>query len=142
MNEKYDEMLATLKNLRQREGELREEKKAMIEAVTSTQSYKSAELELTSVSAAIVEFEKQIKDMAVADYTSNGIKQPHPKVQVKLFQKFTVLDPARVLTWVKTSLADALVYDEKKVKDYATKIGPVDGTEIVEEVRALIAKEL
>jgi hypothetical protein len=53
-----------------------------------------------------------------------------------------VTDAAKVLAWVKTNLADALTYDPKKVKDYATKIGPVEGTEIVEQPRAQIASDL
>lgn len=90
----------------------------------------------------ITELESAIRAAALAEYAANGNKKPHNNVQVKIYKVFSVNDSARVLSWVKTNLADALIYDEKKVKNYAEKIGPVDGTSINEEPKVQIDTKL
>jgi len=86
--------------------------------------------------------EAAIRAAAVNEYQTTGNKKPHGKVEIKLSKVFSIIDPARVLAWVKQNLADALIVDEKKVKAYVTKIGAVDGTQITEELKAFIATEL
>ena len=138
----YDNLLEELKFMRNRREELKAETKAMLDAVRSTPNYTAAESELKSVSEAVETLEEQIRNTAVSEFKATGTKKVHQKVEVKLFSKFVIVSPSAVLAWVKQNLADALVFDEKKVKAYATKVGPVEGTELVEEPRAQIATEL
>jgi hypothetical protein len=80
----------------------------------------------------VSELETVIRAEALAEFQATDNKHPHPKVEIKLFKTFSITEPAKVLAWVKTNLADALVVDEKKVKAYA----------MTEEPKALIASDL
>jgi hypothetical protein len=114
----------------------------MEEFIASDDVYSFQKAASDNTAVAIAELEEKIRNIVLAEYQTSGSKSPHPKVAVKIFKSFNVTDAAKVLAWVKTNLADALTYDPKKVKDYATKIGPVEGTEIVEQPRAQIASDL
>lgn len=140
---KYDELLKELKIARENSAS---HKQAADEAVktfkindvsflTHTVAYNEAQLLAEKL-------DTELRAAAVADYTANGIKKPHPKVTVKTFRVFKILDMAKVREWVDSKLPDALVMDLKKVEKYAKEIGPVEGTTINEEPRAEIASAL
>jgi hypothetical protein len=138
----YDNLLEQLKHARAESKLQHEYMKNILENAKLTDLFVMAEQSAAGADAAILDLETQIKNTAISEFNTTGEKKVHPKVEVKIFKKFSIVSPARVLAWVKTNLADALVFDEKKVKNYATKIGPVEGTELVDEPRAQIAAEL
>lgn len=138
----YDDLLKELALHRESLDAAKKQKADILEAVKSQPHYLAADAIALAANAAIEELEKTIRDAALYDYAATGNKTVHDKVKIKVFQKLQIVDPVRVLTWVKTNLADALIFDEKKVKSYATKIGNVDGIEITEEPQAQIASEL
>lgn len=135
-------LLADLKIAREKAAFYRDETKAIIENAKQSPNYQLADQSAREAADLVANLEAKIKESALADFKVDGNKHPFPKIEIKMRKVFKVVDPARVLAWVKTSLADALVYDEKKVKDYATKIGPVEGTELTEEAQVQIASEL
>lgn len=139
---KYAPTLAKLAIAREELKRCKDEMTAMLKSVTDSPNYAAARQSADELQATIETIENVIRNAALDDYTQTGEKNPDPKVTVKIFKVFSVTDPARVLAWVKQNLADALIVDEKKVKNYATKIGAVDGTTITDEARAQIATEL
>lgn len=138
----YEFALTELAKARANTARYKDEMTAMLKAVIDSPNYAAAKQAADEAAAYQEWLETQIRAQAVQDYKANGIKNPHPKVTVKIFTVFSVADPIRVLAWVKQNLADALVVDEKKVKSYATKIGAVDGTTLTEEAKTFIASEL
>jgi len=138
----YDTSLQKLAELRIASKRSKDETTAMLKSVTYSQNSLAARQSADEATAEAARLEESIRAAAVQNYTLTGEKNPHPKVTVKIFKTFSVIDPARVLAWVKQNLADALIVDEKKVKAYVTKIGAVDGTQMIEEPKAQIATEL
>lgn len=139
MNEKLNQ----LKQAREAYNEYKSTaSKAMEDFKSSDDVYTYNAEKAKEASAKIETLEAEIRATALAMYKADGNKNPHEKVSIKLANVFKIVDPVRVLAWVKINLADALVYDEKKVKNYSTKIGAVDGTEITETPQAQIATEL
>jgi len=105
-------------------------------------AYNTASQNAQNAAETIAELEKAIKEYALEQYKLNGAKSIHDKVNVRIFKVFNLTNPQRVLSWVKNNLVDALIFDEKKVKNYAMKIGAIDGIEITEEPKAQIASDL
>jgi len=138
----YDEALSKLAEARATVRQCKDEMNAMLKHVTESPNYLAARESAVAAEIIAAQIEEAIRAAAVQNYTLTGEKNPHPKVTVKIWKTFTVTDPARVLAWVKANLADALIVDDKKVKAYATKVGAVDGTELMDEIRASIATEL
>lgn len=116
-------------------------KNATDEAMT-TSEWVEADANFNEATQKIINLQEMIHAEGLRLYEETGEKNIHEKVKAKIFKTLTVADPARVLSWVKTNLADALTFDKKKVENYASKIGPVDGIETGEEVRIQIASEL
>lgn len=141
-----NELIEKLKKARTDESTYKAILKAMTEQATKElherPAWTEASTALEKVSASVSELEEEIRKQAVTFYAENQNKHPHPKVEIKLFKVFKIVDPSKVLAWVKTNLADALLYDAKKVETYVKNIGPVDGCSLAEEPRAQIAKEL
>ena len=138
-----DQLLARLKLARMKDSEATGQMKFALDTfLASDDVYTHQKQRHEQLSGEISELEASIRGMALDVYEATANKKPHEKVAIKIFETFKVVDPARVLAWVKTNLADALIYDDKKVKNYAMKIGPVDGTELGTEARAQIASEL
>ena len=138
----YEFAISELSKARANSKHLKDEMTAMLKAVVESPNYLNAKQEADAAAEYMEQLETQIRSQAVQDYNASGNKTPHPKVTVKIFKNFAVTDPARVLAWVKQNLVDALVVDEKKVKAYATKVGPIEGTALIDEARAQIATEL
>lgn len=140
--DKLDELLSRLKTERVLVDQTKDDLNTMIAVVKNLDEYKNVSELKTKAEERLDSLEKEIKAFALASFAETGNKKPHEKLSVKIYRKFKVVDPNKMLAWVKTNLADALIVDSGKVKDYATKIGAVDGTEIVEEAQAQIASEL
>jgi len=138
----YDTALTDLAKARACIEQFKAEMNAMVKVVSDSPNYIEAQRAYEESKAVAAQIEEEIRKSALEGYTATGEKNPHEKVTVKVFKVFSVIDPARVLAWVKNNLADALVVDGKKVESYATKIGPVDGTALTEEPRAQIATKL
>ena len=137
-----EQLLEMLKDARARAAESKLAADAILLTVKASPEYVKALDELQTASANVATLEENIRAEAIREFKATENKHPHPKVEIKMYSTFSITDPKMVLAWVKTNLADALVVDEKKVKAYATKIGPVDGTALTEEPKALIASEL
>lgn len=114
----------------------------ILEEAQKKPEYISAGDRLKEAASAIVLLEDKIRALALDAHATDGNKKVHASVEVKVFKTFKIVDVARVTAWVKENLKDALVVDTKKVEQYATKIGPVDGTEVGEEARAQISSKL
>lgn len=140
--EQIDEMLAQLKDTREKAAFYRAEANAILNNAKNSPNFELADQAAKEAQENIEALEVKIKANALLDYRINQNKHPHPKVDIAMRKKFNITDPIKVLLWVKNNLADALIYDEKKIKNYATKIGPIDGTELTEEPNAQIASEL
>lgn len=146
MNE-YDtktmnELLSNLAQARETEKKARNNIQILTEAIKTTPEYQDNDSIRVVAQSAIENLEGLIRDLAKTEWINTANKHPHEKVQIKEFKTFKIVDTAAVRKWVDTYLRDALVVDESKVKQYATKIGPVDGTEVGTEVRAEIASKL
>jgi len=86
--------------------------------------------------------ESRIRGLALDSYEETKNKNPHPKVTIKIFKTFVILDAKKVWDWAFNNLPTALKLDEKKIEKYALEFGDVDGTQKGEEARAQIATEL
>lgn len=137
-----EQLLEMLKEARERSFTAKLTADAILQTVKASPEYVNAIEECQAALANVTTLEESIRAEAIRDYLASDNKHPHPKVEIKLFKTFSIVDPQKVLAWVKTNLADALVVDDKKVKAYATKIGPVDGTAMTEEPKAMIASDL
>jgi hypothetical protein len=84
----------------------------------------------------------EIKEKALQQFAIDGNKHIHPKVEVKTFKTFKVVDAAHVRDWCFVNLPAALSTDFKKVEKYSKEFGVVPGTETDEVNRVQIAKEL
>lgn len=138
----YTNLLNELGDYRKKAVVLQEEKKALLESVKQGQNYQNLEQEYKTAQENIDRLEAEIKRMAEEEYQSTGNKKPHDKISVKIFKVFQIVDAEKMKEWVFKNLQDALKVDESKVKDYAQKIGPVQGTAVIEEARAQIASNL
>lgn len=141
-----NELIEQLKQARIDEAKTKATSKSMMDEAMAKLSAEPLFVEIVrfhaEASQRVASLEEEIRKQAIEKYAENHNKHPHPKIDIKVMKAFRIADPRKVLAWVKTNLADALTYDEKKVKDYATKIGPVDGTDIVEQPKAYIASDL
>lgn len=141
-----NELIEQLKQARIDEANFKTVSKNMLDAAMETlkadPNYAEAVQLHDEAKQRVANLEEEIRKQAIIQYAESQNKHPHEKVEIKISKSFKFVDPRKVLAWVKTNLADALTYDEKKVKSYATKIGTVDGTEIVEEPKAYIASQL
>ena len=141
MNE-YEELLTRLVGARQVADTEKQHMSAITAAAHAAEDYMLAKEIYDDAQVRIEDIELEIKEIALEEYKTTKNKSVHPSITVKIFKTFKVINPAQVLLWVKSNLADALVPDMKKVENYATKIGAVAGTEIGEEARAQIASKL
>jgi hypothetical protein len=141
-NQKLDMLIENLKTFRADIESAKVEKNKIIDAAKASNGYILWDTKQSDAQLFADGTEAEIKKIALEDYAENKNKHPHDKVDIAMRKKFSIIEPARVLAWVKTNLADALIFDEKKVKNYATKIGAVDGTELTEEPIAQIASNL
>ena len=140
--QKLNILIENLKSCRADAEFYKAEKAKILDAVKSSENYILAETKQSENETYAAGIESEIKKIALEDYAETKNKHPHDKVDIAMRKKFSITDAGRVLAWVKTNLADALIFDEKKVKNYATKIGAVDGTELTEEPNAQIASSL
>lgn len=140
---KMDELLQNLRQWRREENIAAQNMSHALEQFKASDGvYTNQKSNLETAKSMVDNLESQIKEMAIRDYEVTQNKKPHDKVAIKIFKTFKIVDSNRVLAWVKTNLADALIYDERKIKDYATKIGAVEGTLLADEPRVQIASEL
>lgn len=138
----FDLFIQSLQEAREEARLAREAANAMIVAVKESPAYQEALQKAEEATKTADHIETDLRDMALDAYAENGNKKPHEKVQVKIFREFSVTDPHAMRTWVDSNLRDALIVDEKKVKEYALKIGAVDGTQVIETAKAQIASDL
>lgn len=117
-------------------------RREMVDNVKQSDEYKAADDVAKTAEATIAKLEEEIKLVSKSAFEADGNKHPHPKIEIKSFKTYSINDASKVLAWVKVNLADALTYDAAKVKNYATKIGSVDGAEVGEEIRVQIALNL
>lgn len=138
----YTELLKELADHRQAAVTLQESKKKLLDCVKESREYLEIDQKHKDAQEKVDRLEAEIKALAEKEYQTTGNKKPHEKVQVKIFKVFKILDAETMKAWVFKNLQDALKVDEAKVKDYAQKIGAVQGTEVAEEARAQIASTL
>lgn len=142
MNEIMNKLLEELRIARAAVEEAKTAQKAKLEAFQQTPEWQDLQLHRVEYDQEIADIEERIKELAMIEWINNQNKHPHEKVEIKLFKTFKVLDPAKVRSWCLENLRDALIVDDKKVKEYAVKIGSVEGTETGEEARVQIASKL
>lgn len=138
----FDLLLQSLRDAREETRLAKETASAMIAAVKESPAYQEALQKAEESAKTVDQIETDLRNMALNAYAENGEKKPHEKVQVKIFREFSVTDSRAMRAWVDSNLRDALIVDEKKVKDYALKIGAVDGTQVIETAKAQIASDL
>ena len=137
-----DTLLEKLRTVRESQEKARLTMKEMVDVIQKSDEYTS----LQAVSA-LAEGEEErlvneITEKALQQFAIDGNKHVHPKVEVKTFKTFKVVDAVRVWDWCFVNLPAALSTDFKKVEKYAKEFGVVPGTETDEESRVQIAKEL
>lgn len=140
--EELKDLLTTLNVDRKDLLETSNKRKAMLQAVTESKEYIELQEKEKRIEEYISNTEARIKEAALVHYALTDEKKVHPFVTVKVFKEFRVLDESVLREWVRTNLADALVVDQAKVKQYAKSIGPVDGTVVVDVPKAQIASVL
>ena len=143
MSTQIDELLAQLAAAR---ASLTEHKGA---ANTALEAFKSSDDVYAynyNMAASLIEpianLETKIREIALAEFASNGDKHPHEKVDVKIFTEAEVIDPTKARDWAFENLPAALKLDDAKVKKYAKEFGEVPGVTIKTEPRAQIATQL
>lgn len=139
---KYESMLAQLRAAREAQQNAAVARKAMIEEVKTSDMYTSLQAVEVLAEGEIERLENAVKEYALQQYANDGNKHPHPKVEIKSFKTFKVLDPLAVRAWCLTDLPGALDVNLKKVEKYGKDFGAVPGTEISTEERVQLAKEL
>ena len=140
--QKLDMLIENLKTFRADIESAKAEKNKIIDAAKASNGYILWDTKQSDAQLFADGIEAEIKKIALEDYAETKNKHPHDKVDIAMRKKFNITDSQRVLAWVKTNLADALILNKKKVKNYATKIGAVDGAELTEEPNARIAQSL
>ncbi len=142
MTELVDELLWLLSEARKRKQEARNAKQTLLDNLMNSPDFQIAKAALEQAENDVGCYEAEIKRISKDAFAQDGNKHPHPKIEIKNFKVFKIIDDLKVLSWVKTNLADALIYDTAKVKNYALKIGAVDGAEVSEEISVQIASQL
>lgn len=140
-----NKLIEELREKRKERDLVKQTESNLLEAVEATEeyaTYKNVQENRKELDNRIAELEDQIRKDAVNIFEATGNKVPALGVAIKIFKTFRIIDPVKLRGWIENNLRDALTVDVKKVENYATKIGPVEGTEVVEEARAQIAKDL
>jgi len=138
----YDELLSQLKDVRVHQKTSKDLMNKMIDSVKESEEYKSFQTMNQTENELIEQLEKDICELALAEYAQSSNKKPHAKVTIKTFKTFKIVEPETVRKWVLTNLPTALKVDEAMVKKYALEFNAVDGTETGQEERVQIASEL
>lgn len=141
-NELIEQYLTQLKEARENSAAYKSAMREAVENVKQSDTYQVYETSARESDQAIEFFESELRRLALAEYEATKNKAPHPKIAVKIFKTFKILDAAKVRAWAFGNLPAALKLDEKKVEKYALEFGDVEGTEKGEEARAQIATEL
>lgn len=140
-----EELLHLLSQARAAQGNYKSIKSTIIEQAKATGDYQFAEEGDKTESATIEALTAEIKDRALATYYATKEKKPFVGVTVKIFKVFKVKVNSDMEAWVEKNFVAAIsrVFDMKLIESFA-KSNPntVPGTEIVEEPRAEIAKDL
>ncbi len=137
-----DQKLAELKQARKANEFHKSEMKAVVERAKKSERYLESEIIARESGDTITVLEAELRGLALDEYEATKNKTPHPKIAVKIFKTFKILDAAKVRAWAFGNLPAALKLDEKKVEKYALEFGDVEGTKKGEEARAQIATEL
>lgn len=137
-----NDLLKHLHNARRDAEKAKETMKAVLDAAKEGDVYRSADLVREMAENDIQALEERIHQQGLAAYLETGEKTVNKFVKVREESVFTITDAAAMRTFVETRLPDALIVDEKKVKNYATKIGAVDGTTVTKEPKVTIATDL
>lgn len=137
-----ESLLDHLRNAREAKQNADVAMKALIDDVKKSDIYTSLLAAATLADGEIETVTQQINREALFDYEQDRNKHPHPKVELKTFKTFVVVDPALVRDWCLDNLRPALDANMKKVEKYVKEFGAVPGTETGEEIRVQIAREL
>lgn len=85
---------------------------------------------------------EKIHDIGLEIYKDTGEKSVNDFIKIREEKVFSITDTAAMRAFVEKRLTDALIVDEGKVKNYAIKIGPVDGTTVTIQPKVTIATDL
>ena len=142
VDQELDNLADKLKSARERKDAAKVALELMKAEFEAQESYQKLKGQVSIETLEIDLIEGNLRLTALELYRLNGQKNVHRAVSIKSFKTFKIVDRALLDKWVRQNLADALVIDEGKVKDYALKIGAVEGTETGEEPRAVISIKL
>ena len=139
---KYESVLTQLRAARDAREQASTAKRELVEALKQTDGYTSLEAVEVLAEGEVERLETTVREYALQQYANDGNKHPHPKVEIKSFKTFKVLDPISVRAWCLTDLPGALDVNLKKVEKYGKDFGAVPGTEISTEEKVQISREL
>lgn len=140
--ENLDELLTQLKIARSESQGIKSDMKSRMDAFQGSEEWLSLQRVRETIDSGIADLEKQIKHIANAEYIKSGVKVVHPKIQIKIFKVFKIIDAAKVHKWVWDNFTLALKPDMKMVEDYVKDNAAFDGVELSEEARVQIATKL
>ena len=140
--ELIDQYLTQLKEARENSAYQKGAMRELIDNVKQSDPYFVAETSARESDKSIEFFESELRRLGLEEYQATKNKAPHPKIAIKIFKTFKIIDAEKVRAWAFGNLPAALKLDEKKVEKYALDFGDVAGTEKGEEPKAQIATEL
>jgi hypothetical protein len=137
----YNELLSQLAAQRFTLAVAKEMKTAMVKAFEETPSQQAIQSTIEAANSQITELEKDLRLKALADFSVNGIKKPHPALGIRVTSK-VVYDPKEAETWAKENLPTAFTFDTKFFEVYVKNVSDVPCATIEQVPTATIATDL
>jgi hypothetical protein len=137
----YSELLAKLAAQRLIRATAQEMKTAMVKTFEETPSYQAVQGNIASATNQISDLEKDLRELALADFKATGSKKPHPAMGIRVTAK-VVYDPKEAEAWAKENLPTAFTFDTKFFEVYVKNVANVPCATIEQVPTATIATDL
>jgi hypothetical protein len=137
----YAELLSKLAAQRERLNATHKAKAKLLEDLEVTEAYQSIIVDARDALSQIDELEKVLRFKALAAYSINGIKKPHPALGIRVTNK-VVYDPKEAEAWSKENLPTAFTFDTKFFETYVKNVANVPCATIEQVPTATIATDL
>jgi hypothetical protein len=137
----YNELLSKLAAQRLTLATAKEMKAAMVKTFEETPSFQAVATNIESADNQISELEKELRLKALADFSVNGIKKPHPALGIRVTAK-VVYDHKEAEAWAKENLPTAFSFNSQFFEVYVKNVADVPCATIEQVPTATIATDL
>lgn len=139
---KLDTLIKELAKARADQARAGSAAKALLAPIQISEAYTQLVSQEKQAKAEVERLTEIIRTTGKTYYVKKNEKNPHEKVEVRIFKVARIEKVETVRQWLWKHLPDALVMNEDVISDYVQNVGPIPGVIIEDDPRVYIASKL